>query len=189
MPLRRRAGEGGEAERRQGTCHVTAMRTRSPRRFKKRHQQGELRAVVDEAIAFFHRVRWVAEQIYGEEGRSTARRGVLRGLVRYGDQTVPQLAKARSVTRQHVQQVVDALKADGLVVLVPNPRHRRSWLVRATARGTELVRRFDDVDARVLNAAGAHLTVADLAVTSRTLRTLRAGFELTPRWRRVLKWG
>ena len=59
----------------------------------------EVLAAVDETIALFHRLRWVAEQIYGPAGRSTARRGILRGLVRYGAQTVPALARARGVTK------------------------------------------------------------------------------------------
>ena len=143
--------------------------------------------MIDETIALFHRIRWVAEQIYGEEGRSTARRGVLRGLVRYGPQTVPRLARARSVTRQHVQQVVDAMLADGLVESLPNPRHQRSRLLQATAAGRALVRRLDEVDARVLRAAGGHLRDGDLATTARTLKALREGFELTPRWQAVVK--
>ncbi len=162
------------------------MPRRKPPRLRKRHLRGELRAVVDETIVLFHRLAWVAEQIYGDEGRSTARRGVLRGLVRYGPQTVPQLAKARRVSRQHLQEVVDALLATGLVERFDNPRHLRSKLVRATARGEAAVRRMDQIDDRVLFAAAGQLPRADLAVTVRTLKSMREGFELTPRWRRVL---
>ncbi len=165
---------------------IGPMRARAPRKLRKRHVRGELRAVVDETIALFHRLAWVAEQIYGEEGRSTARRGVLRGLARYGAQTVPQLAKARSVSRQHVQEVVDRLRAEGLVELLENPRHRRSKLVRATPRGEAWVRRTDEIDDRVLYAAAGHLQRAELEATLRTLKAMREGFELTPRWRRVL---
>lgn len=71
---------------------------RKPRRLRKRHHDGELRAVVDEAVALFWRVRYVADQIHTTGGRSETARGVLRGLVRYGARTVPQLAFARSVT-------------------------------------------------------------------------------------------
>ena len=163
------------------------MRSRPPRKLRKRHAQGELRAVVDETIALFHRLRWVAEQIYGDAGRSTARRGILRGLARYGPRTVPGLARMRSVTRQHVQAVVDVLAADGLVELVPNPLHARSSLVRVTARGEEIVRRMDDVDLRVLEAVRGDMSRQDLAVTARTLRALRDGFEQGTRWRTVLE--
>ncbi len=162
------------------------MRAKSPRKLRKPHSRGELRAVVDETIALFHRLRWVAEQIYGAEGRGTARRGILRGLLRYGPQTVPVLAKARSVTRQNVQPVVDALLADGLVELAQNPAHARSRLVRITARGEALVREMDAIDARVLRSAGAGLVASDLETTARTLAALRARFETGLRWRTAL---
>jgi DNA-binding MarR family transcriptional regulator len=160
------------------------VRSRAPRKLRKPHSKGELRAVVDETIALFHRLRFVAEQIYGADGRSTARRGILRGLLRYGPQTVPVLAKARSVTRQNVQPVVDALAAEGLVELVDNPAHARSKLVRITDRGADLVARMDEVD---LGAAGVGLPRADLETTARTLSTLRARFETGLRWRAALE--
>ena len=156
---------------------------KTPRKLRKRHSFGELRAVVDETIAFFHRLRWVAEQIYGPAGRSTARRGILRGLVRYGAQTVPALARARGVTRQHVQEVVDALVEEGLASFTTNPAHARSRLVRATAEGEESVRAMDAIDARVLAAVGRDIPRGDLETTVRTLRLLRERFEIGARWR------
>lgn len=163
------------------------MPSPAPRKFRKRHAQGDLRAVVDETIALFHRLRWVAEQIYGHEGKSTARRGIVRGLVRFGPQTVAALARTRSVTRQHVREVVDGLVADGFVELIPNPAHARSRLARATVRGEHIVRRMDETDARVLAAVGRGLPLRDLAVTVRTLRALREAFELGARWRPVVR--
>lgn len=163
------------------------MRKRGvPRKLRKRHDGGELRTVVDETIALFHRLRWVAEQIYGEEGRSTARRGILRGLVRYGPQTASGLARARFVTRQHVQEVVDALAADGLVELVANPAHARARLVRPTPRGELLVKRMDATDARVLAALGTSISIRDLEVSAQTLRGIREAFEHGTRWRQAL---
>jgi len=163
------------------------MRPRPPRTLRKRHARGELRAVVDETIALFHRVRWVAEHIYGEAGRSVPRRGILRGLARYGPRTVPQLARARLVTRQHTQEVVDGLVKDGLVELAANPGHARSRLVRITARGRALVETMDDVDARVLVGIGGGLAVRDLVITARTLKAVREAFEDEPLWRRAIK--
>jgi DNA-binding MarR family transcriptional regulator len=162
------------------------MKSRPPRLLRKRHVRGELRAVVDETIALFHRVRWVAEQIYGADGRSTARRGILRGLVRYGPRTVPQLARSRSVTRQHVQEVVDYLTAHGFVERVANPAHARSQLIRATRRGFATVAHMDEVDAATLVAIGGGLSLHDLSVTARTLRAVRERFEDEARWRRVI---
>lgn len=161
--------------------------TRGPRRLRKPHRRGELRAVVDETIALFHRLAWVAQEIYGAEGTSTARRGILRGLARYGPQTVPELARARSVRRQTLQPVVDALAKDGLVKLVANPRHARSRLVRITRAGSATVEDMDRVDERVLAAAGAGIPREDLTTTVMTLRALRTRFESSTRWRPVLE--
>jgi len=157
----------------------------APRRLRKAHVRGDLRAVVDESIALFHRLRFVAEQIYGQDGRSTARRGILRGLARYGAQSVPALARARSVTRQNVQPVVDQLRAEGLVELTANPRHARSPLVRVTPHGAALVAHMDAIDDAVLAFVGAGLRSEDLARAAATLKALRERFEV--RWRAALE--
>lgn len=143
--------------------------------------------MVDETIALFRWLAWVAEQLYGEEGQGVARRWVLRRLVRDGPQTVPQLARTRRMRRQSMQPVVDALVADGLVQWRDNPAHARSRLAALTARGQRLVDRLDDIDARVLRAVGRDVATEDLERTARTLRALREAFELEPRWRRVLE--
>lgn len=155
---------------------------RAPRRLRKQ-TVGDLRAVVDETIALFHRLAWVADQIYGEEGQGTSRRGLLRGLARFGPQTVPELARARALRRQSIQPIVDDLAARGLVELVANPRHARSPRVRITTQGTALVARMDRVDRRVLAAVGRGLDPAAIATTAATLRALRSRFEITLRWR------
>jgi DNA-binding MarR family transcriptional regulator len=165
------------------------MAGHAPRRLRKTHEPGELRAVVDETVSLNHRLQWVAERMYGEDGRRATRRGLLRGLVRYGPQTVPALAKARTVTRQNVQPVVDALLAEGLVRLAENPKHARSPLVTATPRGVELVKRWDQADARVLAAVGRGLSREELEITARTLRAVRERFETRLRWQSALAPG
>jgi DNA-binding MarR family transcriptional regulator len=124
--------------------------------------------------------------MYGDDGRRATRRGLLRGLARYGPQSVPELARARSVTRQNVQPVVAALLAEGLVVLAPNPRHARSPLVTVTPQGEALVEAWDRADARVLAAVGRGLSREELEITARTLRTLRERFETRLRWQSAL---
>ncbi len=135
--------------------------------------------MVDEAVALFWRVRYVADQIHTTGGRSETARGVLRGLVRYGARTVPQLAFARSVTRQHTQEVVDTLLADGFVRRVPNPAHVRSWLITPTARGVAAVAALDAADDHTMAVIGKQLraTKSDVAATVRVLREMRELFE------------
>lgn len=152
---------------------------RRPRRLRKRHRDGDLRAVLDEAVALFWRVRYVADQIHTAGGRSETARGVLRGLVRYGARTVPQLAFARSVTRQHMQAVVDDLVADGLARKVDNPEHRRSKVIEPTRRGATVVAQLDAADAQTMARVSPHVRASrlELATAIRVLRELRDGFE------------
>jgi DNA-binding MarR family transcriptional regulator len=148
--------------------------------------RAEAQAVVDETIALFHWLDWVADQLYGDDGRGAPRRWVLRRLQRYGPQTVPQLARAKAQRRQSMQPVVDVLVADGFVEFVANPRHARSQLAALTTRGERLVRQMDDIDARVLRSVSSGIPASQLVTTAATLRALRMQFAIE-RWRGVLE--
>jgi DNA-binding MarR family transcriptional regulator len=141
--------------------------------------------VVDETIALFHWLGWVAEQLYGEEGRGAARRWTLRRLRRHGPQTVPELARARVIRRQSLQPVVDGLAEEGLVEWIDNPRHARSRLARITERGEAIVATLDRADERVLRSVSRGIGERELATTAATLAALRRGFETGTRWRPV----
>lgn len=156
---------------------------RAPRRLRKR-PSADLRAVIDECIVLADRLIWLAEHIHGAEGRGAVRRGILRGVVRFGPQTVPEMARARSVTRQNVQPVVDALVREGLLDRVPNPGHRRSPRYAPTDAARSMVARMDRNDARVLAAVGRGVRPSDVALTAATLRALRERFEI--RWKVAL---
>jgi DNA-binding MarR family transcriptional regulator len=109
--------------------------------------------------------------------------GFLHSLAVDGPQTVPQLARARPVTRQHIQQIANEAAADGLIEFIDNPAHKRSKLLRLTPKGervdaemTERLKMFavdlaEDFDAaelataaRVLNAVRAKLTGVPVAM-------------------------
>lgn len=153
------------------------MAVRPPKRLRKFRPQDDVQAVIDETIALFHRVAWAAENLYGPEGRGTARRRILRSLRRYGPRTVPAIARARSLKRQTIQPVVDTLVHEGLVELVANPEHARSRLVRITAKGIRVVEELDRADRKILAQISAGVSRADIEVTARTLRSFRMGFE------------
>jgi DNA-binding MarR family transcriptional regulator len=71
--------------------------------------------------------------------------GLMRSLSREGPQTVPALARARPVSRQHIQTLANEMAADGLIEFVDNPRHKRSKLARLTPKGKA---EFAALDAR-----------------------------------------
>lgn len=100
--------------------------------------------------------------------------GVLRSLVLQGDQTVPDMARARPITRQHCQTIVNSLHEQGLVNFVENPRHKRSHLVTVTKKGRA---RYEALSERFLGAAATftHMFEADeVATTIDVLRRARS---------------
>lgn len=76
--------------------------------------------------------------------------GFMRSLALLGPLTVPQIAQMRPTSRQRMQRLADELAAEGLVEFADNPKHRRSKLVRLTAKGQV---RYRELNARLLAIA------------------------------------
>ena len=64
--------------------------------------------------------------------------------------SVPQMARARLVSRQHIQSHVNGLQREGLVELAENPAHKRSHLARLTPEGKEAVHSVKQREAELL---------------------------------------
>ncbi|MFN2385712.1 MAG: MarR family winged helix-turn-helix transcriptional regulator [Thermoanaerobaculia bacterium] len=145
-------------------------------------------ALFRETIALFYRLAAAAEQVHPQGALSGARRGVLRGLARHGAQTVPQMARARPVSRQHVQLLVNALAAEGFVVFEDNPAHRRSRLVRLTSRGRRLVEAMNRREASLLAKLPLGALGRDIERAANVLRKIREAFE-SEHWHRLVRAG
>ena len=59
-----------------------------------------------EVVALFHRLRLATEQLHSGNELTAGRRGVMLSLLNGGPRTVPQLARARPVSRQHIRTIV-----------------------------------------------------------------------------------
>jgi hypothetical protein len=90
--------------------------------------------------------------------------------------TVPNLARLHSTSRQNIQIVVNRLKAEGLILLSPNPAHKKSELVRLTESGVVMIQR----------AAGQHTWLLDRLRSGFSERELAATLEIVRRMRQVL---
>jgi DNA-binding MarR family transcriptional regulator len=76
--------------------------------------------------------------------------GMLRSLKLQGPQTVPQIARSRPVSRQHIQKLANTMIAEGVIELVDNPAHRRSKLLRLTSKGETA---FQEISKRIAQAS------------------------------------
>jgi len=102
-----------------------------------------------EVIHTYFRLRAAGEKIGATPPAGAGSFGLLRSLKKDGPQTVPQLARAHEVSRQHVQVLANGLAEQALVEFVDNPAHKRSKLLRITEPGE---RRLANLAERIADA-------------------------------------
>jgi DNA-binding MarR family transcriptional regulator len=125
-----------------------------------------------EVAQLFFRIRAVGQQTGLITSWGGGAFGFMRSLALKGPLTVPQIAQMRPTSRQRMQRLADELAAEGLVEFIDNPRHRRSMLVRLTAKGDG---RYRELNARFLATAstlGVGLSEGDLLTTREIVRRL-----------------
>ncbi len=98
---------------------------------------------------------------------------ILQVLERAGAQTVPQIARARSTSRQTIQLLVNNLEQEGLVESAPNPAHKRSELVRITESGRKLLALEFEKEQEFLAQLAAGLSAEAVRRSTELLRALR----------------
>jgi DNA-binding MarR family transcriptional regulator len=106
--------------------------------------------------------------------------GMLRSLKLEGSQTVPQIARSRPVSRQHIQKLANEMIADGVIELVDNPVHQRSKLLRLTPKGEVA---FQEITERIAQEAerfaqDIDIDAAELEIAVKVLRQLREKLKL-----------
>jgi len=131
-----------------------------------------------EIRACFNRLRTIGDGLHGDAGLTTAQRAVLETLTEQSRQTVPQIARSKRVSRQHIQTLVNALAQAGLVATIPNPDDRRSPLVRLTVSGELAYRAIRRREADAFDNLTRALSGCDLDAALNTLAALRAALDL-----------
>lgn len=134
--------------------------------------------------ATFQDMRAAGDALHADIGINASQRAVLEHLSEQGDATVPDIARAKNVSRQHIQKIADSLAAEGLVQFAANPGHKRSPFVALTDSG---LKTFDKVRAREgrhIQAIAASFSGAQLHEAIVALEKLRAELARETDWRR-----
>jgi len=132
-----------------------------------------IESLIDEVRLCFHVLSRKASELHRDEPITVGMRAVLEHILRHGPTSVPQVARARGVTRQHIQELVNRLLAERLVKTEPNPAHKRSPLVALTGQGSTLIERVLSREAHDLRRLDASLVDTAIVETTQTLRKLR----------------
>ncbi|MGB7877459.1 MAG: MarR family transcriptional regulator [Ilumatobacteraceae bacterium] len=134
--------------------------------------QPSVAELIDEIRLAFHCLTNVSERLTGDLVE-TSGRAVLEHLSHHGATTVPDIARARGVSRQHIQTIVNSLSERDLVTTEPNPSHRRSHRIALTPSGDELIRTVLVRERDALGPTTSSLTGSDITTSIDTLRRLR----------------
>ncbi|HXQ15884.1 MAG TPA: MarR family transcriptional regulator [Caulobacteraceae bacterium] len=120
----------------------------------------------------------MGDATHADLGVNTSMRGVMASLSANGPKTVPELARERPVTRQHIQTVVNDLEAAGLALAQPNPAHRRSSLIVLTDEGRRVLRLIQQREAELMARTAPAVSHGDLAAAMRVLDLLERDLAL-----------
>jgi DNA-binding MarR family transcriptional regulator len=133
-----------------------------------------IQAIYEETINLFLCMTALLEETHGGRPFSVPRRDLMLRLLQSGPQTVPQLARARKVSRQTTQHLVNELISEGFLELSENIAHKLSHLVRLTPKGkeyiTSLLQREAEISAQMEEI---DLSEEELRLTAAGLRGVR----------------
>jgi DNA-binding MarR family transcriptional regulator len=133
-------------------------------------QRKPLVRLIEEIRLAFNQMRTIADRTHEDLGVTASLRAVLETLQRNGPQTVPDMARMRNVSRQHIQKTVDAMTEQGLVEHRPNPAHKRSPIIRLSPHGSEVFAQIGHRERAILEALDTSLEEADIAAAVDTLK-------------------
>ncbi len=139
--------------------------------------ESEIEAFVLQLADVFFQFRRLGQEVGSISSKGGGTWGLLRLLATDGPLTVPEIASARGVSRQHIQMVVNELIEQDLLVLLENPAHKRSRHVAITPPGEqylqELTRRFREELADLMG----DVDTTQIAPLTETLRHLGSKLE------------
>lgn len=134
--------------------------------------QSTLYEVILRTRRLFQQQRTAGDALHGDSGITASQRAVLEFLSQYQPQTVPQMAREKSVSRQHIQKIVNQLLARRLVEQIDNPSHKRSRWIRMTRSGNRLFDSIKRREAKLLDVMEKKFTKKDLRTTAQTLQAI-----------------
>jgi DNA-binding MarR family transcriptional regulator len=149
-------------------------------------RESALYQVIWQTRRLFQRLAATGDALHADVGLNASQRALLEFLEGREPQTVPEIARERGVSRQHVQILVNQLLGLGLVRTQENPAHRRSVLVERTEEGREVFKSVRRREAVGLTEMAAHFDRSDLETTARTLAAL-ARYLQSAEWAGVMK--
>ena len=129
--------------------------------------QPDLAPFVGRIPRLYSLIKALGEEMHADVGVTAGMRALMSSLAAAGGRTVPDLARERRVSRQHIQSVINELLGAGLVAATRNPSHRRSPLLALTDEGLQRLRTVEAREAEYLTRIAPAVSHLELAAASR----------------------
>ncbi len=129
--------------------------------------------VIGQVRSCFHQLRTLGDELHRDLGITASMRAVMESLAEDGEQTVPQIARVKGVSRQHIQVNVDELVVEALVVLRDNPMHRRSPFLALSRKGRTIFEKIRRKETKLLESIAQEHRLKTLRETVETLVSLK----------------
>ncbi|MCC3859932.1 MarR family winged helix-turn-helix transcriptional regulator [Pseudemcibacter aquimaris] len=94
-----------------------------------------IKLVIDEIRHCFNVLKFTADELHSDIGVNASARAVMETLYPDNAITVPDIARSKSVSRQHIQVIVNNLSQHGLVNSDNNPKDKRTFLISLSKLG------------------------------------------------------
>ena len=107
-------------------------------------------------------------------GMTVRMRAVLEILNQHGDLTVPDLAEKLDIQRQYVQVMVNETIEAGWTEKHPNPRHKRSSLLRLTPEGHAVISGVMAREMAVVRDIAATFDAEEVEIAHKVVQALTA---------------
>ena len=135
-------------------------------------QMDAFHRLTDEVRTTFHCLADLVDALH--DGVLTAgERAVLEFVHLHGPTAVPDIARARGVSRQHIQMLVNDLHARALVETRDNPAHRRSRLITLSPSGRDAIEAALQREVEHIASVSTELSGPDMDHAATTLAALR----------------
>ena len=120
----------------------------------------------------FNLLRSWADQMHQDLGVTASMRAVMESVAGGGEKSVPDIARSRGVSRQHIQVIVNCLTKANLVKTRNNPDDKRTFLVSLTDHGRIVFDEIQKREAVELKRLSKVFDTDELDVTQNALRNL-----------------
>jgi DNA-binding MarR family transcriptional regulator len=131
----------------------------------------------EETRLLFHALKQWSDTLHAELGMTAAMRGMLELILLGGAATVPDMARVRGVSRQQIQQQVDALLERGLLERQDNPAHKRSSIIALTDKGRALIQNMRAEELNALSRMQVGVSDNALLEAAQVLSAWRAALQ------------